>query len=933
MYLNIQGYNTNGTQLTWIANQKKPVVMCLSETHITKDFNSNELNIDGYNSVVGISSSSHTGGTSIYIHKQYNYKEIIKLEKNKNMWLTGIQIIINKQKYYIYCLYHSPSASHAEFLEYFDGFLEDMEMDAVFVILGDFNIDMAIESCYSSKLSAILAKHGIYQLVNTFTRITKVSATRIDLLITNQRDIKFDVLLTPKITDHSIITANLGREKQRIVSKTYRSYNTMNTTQFQLALMSMSWASNSSTDVNYLADILTKNILNALNQYAPEKTVNIKESWGNKLWWNDQIKNETNIRDQYYQRAVFTKAEADWDKFKRQRNKVVTLLRNTKQNYYKEKIDETRDDPTRMWKSLKKLVCSKSYSDPKDKLWFNNKIVTGTNICEQFNLYFLDSIKTIAESIQTNKSHQEISNAININSNMEEFNRLQMSDLRKKLNKMNTKESSVDGITVKILKLAFETVGDKFLHVINCSLENGTFPTKWKRSMIVPIEKVTGTVKCEEFRPINMVPPYEKLLEICVNDQIVSYLEKNFIFSEFQSGFREKNSCESALQTVLFNWKGALEERKIIGVVFLDFKRAFETINRNLLLHKMKRYGFGEKILKWFKEYLADRTQVTKYGDMSDAQNSIHGVPQGTVLGPTLFILYMNDIVNAVKKCKIQMFADDTVIYVMGDRVDHIINTLNEELSNLFEWLNNNSMCLNVTKTKMMIIKNKNCKINTVITDVQINKSVIERVVQYKYLGCIIDENLTFSEHFKFVTNKIAKKTNVLNRISKNLSSWTRLTIYKSIIAPHLYFCSTLLFLMNNTDLDILQKRQNRALRIILGCNRYAHRIDMLQATNLLSVRQTIVYSSMIFVYKMLNSLLPNHLLKYCTFVRDIHEYDTRSRDNFYIARVSTSSSQNNLFYKGLRQYNNLPNNIRFAKDLNEFKHLCKSYVKQSIVI
>lgn len=407
---------------------------------------------------------------------------------------------------------------------------------------------------------------------------------------------------------------------------------------------------------------------------------------------------------------------------------------------------------------------------------------------------------------------------------------------------------------------------------------------------------------------------------------------RNKILSEYQAGFRSKNSCETALQSVLLTWKGALEEEKMVGVVFLDFKRAFETINRQLLLLKMGKYGFGKVILKWFGEYLSERTQVTKYGSVSKSLESVHGVPQGTVLGPILFILYINDIVKIIKNCKIQLFADDTIIYVTGDKVDDITQTLNNELDNLFKWLNNNYLKLNVTKTKMMIIKNRNRNLD-IVDNVKIGGENIDRVVQFKYLGCVIDQHLTFSEHFQYITNKVAKKVNILSRMSGHLSSWTKLTVYKTIVAPHFYFCSTLLFLMNNTELDILQKKQNRALRIILACNRYTRISNMLELTNLLSVRQTVIYNSLIFIYKMVNHMLPEHLLNSCRFVRDVHAHNTRSNDCFYLDRVSSSFSQNSLFYKGLKYYNDLPKNVKNSNNLINFKKSCKLYIKEKFHI
>ena len=220
-------------------------------------------------------------------------------------------------------------------------------------------------------------------------------------------------------------------------------------------------------------------------------------------------------------------------------------------------------------------------------------------------------------------------------------------------------------------------------------------------------------------------------------------------------------------------------------------------------------------------------------------------------MGPNLFILYINDIVKAFKKCKIQLFADDTLIYVLRDNVNSIIEILNEELKVLESWLNNNSLKLNLDKTKVMIIKSKYNLMDTRHhQNVIIGNSKIEQVSEIKYLGVSIDDRLSFSNHALYISNKIAKKVNFLGRIGKDLNVWTKLIIYKPIILPHLNFCSTILFLLNNSEINRIQKNQNRALRVILGCDKYTSIKHILEVVDVLSVRQTILLNTYTFVYK-----------------------------------------------------------------------------------
>jgi hypothetical protein len=772
-----------------------------------------------------------------------------------------------------------------------------------------------------------------------FTRVTQHSSTTIDLLITNTKHLKYEVHLSPKITDHSIISIDMTTKQNTSLqsTRTIRNYKRLNELQFQLDVMQEEWDP-SCTNVNVLAENMVNNIERTINKHIPLEEKVIREEWGHKKWWTQIIGEEIKKRDEYYKQAIITQRDREWIGYRQQRNKVVTMIRTQKKKYYEDNIDKVKNEPIKMWSTLKQLTMEdKNRSYSKNGILFNSELITDSKtLAEKFNGFFLDSIEEIVQPIQKSKTPEEIVLSIQeTKSKMNLFKQLKFPELKSLIRKMKNKQSSVDGINTKILKLTFETIGDRFLHVINTSLETGKFPNKWKTTTVIPIEKKINTNRCEEFRPINMVPIYEKLLELVVNSQIVEYIENNNILCEYQSGFRKGNSCESALQTILFNWKNAIEQKLIIGAVFLDLRRAFETIDRQLLILKMQKYGFGPTIVSWLQEYLTDRTQVTKYDNhVSMAKTTSYGVPQGTVLGPNLFILYINDIVQCLKKCSIQLFADDMLLYIMGDNVDSIINNLQEELRGIQDWLSNNNLVLNIDKTKFMIIK---CKYNTINRNnnliLKIHNTHIEQVETFKYLGIIIDENLSFKNHASYVTNKIAKKINLLGRIGRDLSVWSKLTIYNTIISPHLKYCATILYLLNSTEISVLQKKQNRALRHILGCNKYTNIKLMLTVTNMLSVKQTIIFNTMLFIYKIINGMLPPLLYKYVTFVKDIHDHNTRSKDDFYINTVSTTYSQNNLYHKGLKQFNELPTEIKQSSNYNSFKRKCKVYIRDYIDI
>lgn len=542
-------------------------------------------------------------------------------------------------------------------------------------------------------------------------------------------------------------------------------------------------------------------------------------------------------------------------------------------------------------------------------------------IAEKLNECYVRSIVDINRSIGvSNTTENQLIRA----SSTFDFTSVNAQYLKMCLMEMHDKRDT-EFISPRILLDAWPIISTHVCRIINQSLKESV-PNDWKVTMVVSVPKVIKPKKAEDFRPTNMLPTLEKLIETVVKNQLIEYIVENNLLSKFQSVYRARHSCETALNLVLAKWREIKENGDDISAVFLDLKRAFETIDRKRLLAKLSAFGFTARVVKWFEEYLKDRSQQTKVnGYTSNRERNDLGVPQGSVLGAILFILYINDMPTKLHSAFINLFADDTLIYLHGKNLDVMRDRMNCELERINQWLKQNKLKLNASKTKIMVIKSTSTKmpLNSIVMDGE----VIGMEYEFKYLGVMIDYKLNFKANVDYICKKVAKKVGVLSRLARYITFGARMSIYKSIIAPHFDYCAMLLYLGDGASFGRLQKLQNRAMRAILKCKKLTPIRAMLDALKLLNVKQRVHETTIKFIYKLRNGHSPDYLNEMVTYNGDVHHYPTRSRENFWITCKRSRSAYNSLFHKGLIQFNSLPNDLKSENSEGTFKRKLKVFV------
>lgn len=332
------------------------------------------------------------------------------------------------------------------------------------------------------------------------------------------------------------------------------------------------------------------------------------------------------------------------------------------------------------------------------------------------------------------------------------------------------------------------------------------------------------------------------------------------------------------------------------------------------------------------RSYLSDRKQRTIIGSAVSSVVDVNiGLPQGSVLAPILFTIYINDIKKCLRHCKIRLFADDALVTISETNAYDAMLKMQEDLDSLYRWLCIRKLKLNVDKTKFMIIcKNRSSTGNNHLSNIglRIKNDELQKVDKIKYLGVLIDESLTFGEHINYLENKIARKIGFMYRTCKHISQRHKLLVYQAIIEPHFIYCPTILLLANDTQIKKLQIQQNKAMRLILKCSPRTPKITMLNSLNWLSIKQSISFFTLKFIHNVKLGMLPKYLSNRIQLNNETHNYATRSCNNIRLPRVRTEFAKKTLEYIGYKMYNELPTAIKDCENIDKFKEKLFLYCK-----
>ena len=491
------------------------------------------------------------------------------------------------------------------------------------------------------------------------------------------------------------------------------------------------------------------------------------------------------------------------------------------------------------------------------------------------------------------------------------------------------KATGPDNISPRILKEAGIAIVPSLTRLINLCLSTSVVPDMWKKANVIPIHKHGDKHVFANYRPISLLSVVSKILEKVVFKHVYNYFHTTDLLSSHQSGFRPGDSTVNQLAYLYNTFCQAIDAKKDIKIVFCDVSKAFDKVWHKGLLYKLHRTGIRGRLLSWFNNYLTQRMQRVVIKGQHSSWGCIEaGVPQGSVLGPLLFLVYINDLVDEVD-CAIKLFADDTTLYVTVDDQDACTLSLNTNLDRINKWADTWLVNFNPQKTECMTLSLKR---NVASIPVCYNSTPLTDVNQHKHLGVTFNNKLTWNDHIRALLSRVSKLKDVMYYLKNRLDRSTLEIIYKSFVRPKLEYASIIWADCSESDKMLLERCQNTFARFVTGARKGTSSVLLYKAVNWPSLEERRRQSILIFMHKLFYGYCPEYLSTLLPEHNTSSNYNLRQSNSIPPVMARTEKYKKSLIPMGIRLWNNLPPNIQSMENVGEFKKaICTTLPKNTL--
>ena len=900
-------------------------IIGVSETWLNPDITNDKVSIPGYTAPYRKDRQDSHGGVALYVKDNLISKEIkdITVDGLEGLW---VQVSHANFKCVVGVMYRPPN-SKTEYWKKINESIESVKNKGFknLFLMGDLNCNLLIKD---SKLDQLLQKYHFTQLIKQPTHTKPNSSTLIDIIATTCPDYVYRSGVTcPNLSNHNPVYAclKLRKPKTNCFKRKIWVMKDINWDQINENLRNTDWSiAFTKSTINEIATEWTNIYTTVLENSIKRKTITVRPN--DAEWITPEIRKAIRQRKRIHSRAKKRNKQEDWEKFRSKRNEVIRLIKEAKDKHTENQIrfinssENKSSNPKTWWKLVKEFYKSNCSSNNLNQpLVVNGKSISNNyEKANALNEYFVKQSQLDADSSTLpipNPLTQESLTTISINA----------SEVKEILSTLDTtKACGHDGITPKMLKMTASTIAPSLAMLFNYSLRTKSFPDIWKLAHVSPLFKKGDPTDRKNYRPISLLCILGKVFERIIFKYIFNFLINNNKISKVQAAYTPGSSTEYQLLEIYHSIVSAMDDRKLVRYVFCDCSKAFDRVWHDGLLFKLNDIGIRGSLHEWLRSYLSNRTQkVVVKGEQSEPLKLEAGVPQGSILGPLLFIIYINDLADQVSS-NIRIYADDSSIFATGNNEQELSSRLNQDLENISAWAKKWHITFNPEKTETLSFsmgQQRN------LTPLRMSGQIINEVSSHKHLGCILQRNGKWKEHIQDIAAKCGKRVDVLRGLKYKFDRKTLEILYNAYIRPCLEYASSTWSNCSLEQKKQIEEIQLSAARVVTGAIRGTSHSKIYKETKWINTYHMRYRKNMTTYYKMYHRQAPTYLTSIMpSKVREKTNYNLRNKHDIAITNDRTTLMQNSFLPNTTRLWNSTADDIKYIGNLSEFKkHLKKN--------